>query len=81
MMKEFKFLRNGGEAIHKLGDITRDRLHAELIVVTREDDNYYYGYFTEGFGLIDVRFKRCDCRNASDEEIKQWLIDRYSINF
>lgn len=41
-MKEFKFLRKGGEAIHELGDITRDHLHAELIVVTREDDNYYF---------------------------------------
>lgn len=80
-MSKYMFIRKGGKAIHKLGDISRDCLNAELICVHSEDENNWIGNYVEGFGFIDVKFAKADCREASDEEVKMWSNDRNSIVF
>ena len=81
MDARYMFIRKGGKAIHKLGDISRNYLSAELIFVVSEDENNWIGYYVEGYGFIDVEFAKEDCRDASDEEVKRWLKDRHSIVF
>ena len=80
-MSKYMFIRKGGKAIHKLGDISRDYYNAELIVVHSEDENNWIGNYVEGFGFIDVKFAKEDCKEASDEEVKMWSNDRDSIVF
>ena len=75
------FLRKGGKAIHKLGDISRDYYNAELIVVEKEESLNWIGHFAEGYGFIDVKFAKADCKEATDEEIKMWVKDRNCIIF
>lgn len=62
-------LKNGSDAIHKMGNIKRDEFDAELIIVKSEDADYYIGNFAEGFGFIDVKFRKEDCRKATLEEL------------
>ena len=80
-MARYMFLKKGGKAIHQLGDISRDVYNAELIVVDREDESNWIGHFAEGFGFVDVRFAKDDCKEATDEEVKMWLKDRDCIVF
>ena len=75
------FLRKGGKAIHSLGDISRDVYDVELIEVYDEDGYNWIGMFAEGYGLIHVKFAKSDCREATEEEIKQWVHDRDSVKF
>ena len=75
------FLRRGGEAMHKLGELTRDTYNAELIYVQKEDNDYWYGLFAEGFGFYDVRFKKEDCVDATEDMIERWTKDRNTIIF
>lgn len=69
-MKKFMLLKKGGKALHLLGDISRDYYDAELIYVHDETDEYYIGHFAEGFGFINVKFLKTDCRDATEEEIE-----------
>ena len=69
----YMFIRKGGKAIHQLADISRDELDAELIVIFEEDEENYIGRFVEGYGFCNVRFRKSDCRVASDEESQLWL--------
>lgn len=66
---KFYLLKKGADAIHKMGNIKRDSFDAELIVVHFEDEECYIGNFAEGFGFIDVKFKKSDCRLAIDDEL------------
>ena len=75
------FLRKGGKAIHKLGDISRDYYNAELIIINSEEEDNYIGNFSEGFGFIDVKFKKSDCKKATQEEIDAWVKDHNCIVF
>lgn len=75
------FLRKGGKAIHQLGDISRDVYNAELITIYDEDEDNWIGQFVEGFGFINVKFAKSDCKEATEEEIKQWFHNRDSIIF
>ena len=75
------FLRKGGKAIHQLGDISRDVYDVELIEVYDEDGDNWIGMFAEGYGFIHVKFAKSDCREATEEEIKQWIHDRDSVKF
>lgn len=68
----FMLLRKGGKAIHQLGDISRDTLDAELIVVGEEDEENYIGRFAEGFGFCHVKFAKQDCRDITPEELELW---------
>ena len=66
---ELYFLKKGADAIHQTGDISRDVYDAELIIVREEDEEFYIGNFVEGFGFIDVKFRKEDCRKATLEDL------------
>lgn len=80
MVKDM-FIRKGGKAIHQLGDISRNVLDAELIIVRGEDNDNWIGNYAEGFGFVDVKFAKEDCRDATKEEVEMWFKDRNSIKF
>ena len=80
-MPKYMFLRKGGKAIHQLGDISRDYYNSELIVVEKEEPLNWVGHFAEGYGFIDVKFAKEDCKDATDEEVKMWIKDRNCIIF
>lgn len=80
-MTKYMFLRKGGKAIHILGDITRNVYNAELILVDGEDESNWIGHFAEGYGFINVKFAKADCKEATDEEIKMWVKNRNCIIF
>lgn len=75
------FIRKNGKAIHQLGDISRDYYNAELIYVHSEDEDNWIGHYAEGYGFINVKFAKKDCKEASEEEVKMWIKDRNSIVF
>lgn len=75
------FLRKGGKATHQLGDMTRDVYEVELINVYDEEEDNWIGSFVEGFGFFHVKFAKSDCREATEEEIKQWFRNRDSVKF
>lgn len=79
--QQYMFLRKGGKATHKLGDLSRSTLDAELICVSDEDASHWIGNFAEGFGFFGVMFDKTDCRMASEEEINQWMKDKGSVKF
>ncbi len=60
-------LLGGRPAIHKLGNIGREE--DDFIRVFEEDEEYYIGNFVQGFGFIDVKFKKRDCRSLTKEEV------------
>lgn len=80
-MTRYMFLKKGGKAIHQLGDISRDVYNAELIIVDGEDKSNWIGRFVEGFGFINVKFAKDDCKEATDAEIEMWFKDRDCIVF
>lgn len=73
---KYMFIRQGGKAIHQLGDLSRDTYNAELICVSSEDEDSWIGNYAEGFGFYGVKFSKCDCREASEEEIEAWFKDK-----
>lgn len=80
-MTRCMFIRKNGKAIHQLGDISRDYYNAELIYVNSEDEDNWIGNYAEGFGFVNVKFAKKDCKEASEEEVKMWIKDRNSIVF
>lgn len=68
-MNKIMVLKAGADAIHKLGNISRE--DDEYINVKREDENYYYGMFLEGYGFYDVKFNKKDCRPINKEEFME----------
>lgn len=77
-MNRIMVLKGGSPAIHKMGNIGRK--NDEFIRVQSENKDYYIGQFEEGFGFIDVKFKKSDCRNITKEE-REFLKKQYaSIN-
>ena len=69
-MSKPMFIKKGGKAIHQLGDISRDVYDAELIFINNEDEDNYIGSYAEGFGFINVKFNKADCRDATEEEVE-----------
>ena len=69
MEGRYMFIKKNGKAIHKLGDISRGYFDAELIFVNDEDEDNWIGQFCEGFGFMEVKFAKSDCRLASEAEI------------
>lgn len=69
-------LRKGAKALHKTGNIGRDCLDAELIVVHEETDFHYIGNFAEGLGFVNVRFNKKDCRKPSEKEFRMCMVGR-----
>lgn len=72
-MGKFMFIKKGGQAVHLLGDITRDFYDAELIIVSRSERDYWVGSYAEGFGFVNVKFLKSHCREATDDEVKLCL--------
>ena len=71
-------LKGGSPAIHKLGDIWRPV--DDLIRVHSENENQYIGNFEEGFGFIDVKFDKNDCRPLTQEEREELNGTWYTIS-
>lgn len=77
-MNRMMILKGGSPAIHKAGDIGRKE--DSLIRVRAEADTYYIGEFYEGYGFINVKFRKEDCRTLTQEEIDQLNGGWYGIN-
>ena len=69
MKPRYMILNGGCPAIHKLGDIRRDE--DDLIYVKSETADLFIGNFVEGFGFMDVEFRKCDCRPLNPSEIEK----------
>jgi hypothetical protein len=72
-------LKSKSPAIHLLGDIGQSN-HDEYIRVYEEDEEYYTGNFEEGFGFVDVKFKKSDVRNLTKEEVDELNKKVFCIN-
>lgn len=77
-MNKIMVLKGGSPAIHKLGNIGRP--DDEKIRVFEEDEEHYIGEFEEGFGFINVKFKKSDCRPLTKEERDKLNGSWYTIN-
>lgn len=77
-MNRIMVLKGGSPAIHKLGNIGRE--NDDYIRVYSEIEDYYIGNFEEGFGFVDVKFRKEDCRPLTEEERKLINGKWYSIN-
>jgi hypothetical protein len=71
-------LKGGCPAIHKTGNIGRSK--DEYIRVLREEDDYYIGFFEEGLGFYDVKFKKTDCRPLIPYEVEKVNNAWFTIN-
>ena len=71
-------LKANSPAIHKLGNIGRDI--DDKIRIHSEDENYYIGNFEEGFGFINVKFNKSDCRPLTKTEREKLNGSWYGIN-
>lgn len=65
-LNKIMVLKGGSPAIHQLGNIGRNE--DEYIRVYAEDKDDFIGVFEEGFGFIDVRFKKDDCRKIDGKD-------------
>lgn len=77
-MNKVMVLKGGSPAIHKLGDIGRK--NDDFIRVHSETEDYFIGNFEEGFGFIEVKFKKEECRSLTESEIKDLNGKWYTIN-
>lgn len=77
-MNRIMVLKGGSPALHMLGNIGRAK--DDYIRVHREENGYYVGSFEEGFGFIEVRFKKDDCRMLTAEEVNTLNKQYYAIN-
>ena len=75
------FIKKGGKAFHKMGNLSRNYYDAELICVSNEDEYNWIGNYAEGMGFFNVHFAKEDCREASDEEVDEWIKDPESFKF
>lgn len=80
-LRKYMWLRRGGKAIHKLGDLSRETYPVELVCISDENESNWIGNFAEGYGFFGVEFAKEDCRDASDEEIAAWIADKNSVAF
>ena len=75
------FIKKGGKAFHKTGNLSRDYYDTELICVSNEDENNWIGNYAEGMGFFNVHFAKEDCREATDEEAGKWIENHELIKF
>ena len=82
-LHKFMFIKKGGRATSKTGefDLSRDYLDAELICISDEDECNWIGNYAEGMGFFNVHFAKEDCRDATDEEVDEWIKNKESIKF
>ena len=77
-MNKIMILKANSPAIHKLGNIGRSV--DDKIRIHSEDETNYIGNFEEGFGFIDVKFNKNDCRPLTQEEREDLNGSWYGIN-
>jgi len=77
-MNKIMILKGNSPALHLLGDISREE--DDYIRIHKETETHYIGSFEEGFGFINVEFKKEDCRLLNEEERKELNGKWYSIN-
>jgi len=77
-MNKIMILKANSPAIHKLGDIGRNI--DDKIRIHSEDDIYYIGSFEEGYGFINVKFNKSDCRQLTKEERENLNGSWYTIS-
>lgn len=77
-LNRIMILKGGSDAIHQLGNIGRE--NDEHIRVSEETDAHYIGSFEEGFGFINVKFKKEDCRFLTKEEVQEMNGTLITIN-
>ena len=77
-MNKIMILKGNSPAIHLLGDIRREE--DEYIRIHEETETHYIGNFEEGFGFINVEFRKEDCRQLTEEERKELNGKWYSIS-
>ncbi len=58
------------QAMHKLGDISRDE--GDLCVISSENNTHYIGRWVTGFGFIDVEFPKETTRKLTAEEVEYY---------
>lgn len=77
------FIKKGGRATSGSGeyDLSRDYLDAELICISNEDEHNWIGNYAEGMGFFNVHFVKEDCRDATDEEVNEWIKNQESFKF
>lgn len=75
------FIKKGGRAVSKAGDLSRDYYDVELICVSNENEDSWIGNYAEGFGFFGVHFAKEDCREATEEEVDKWIRNSESIKF
>lgn len=71
-------LKGGSTAIHRMGDIGRKE--DSYIRVYDETYTHYIGSFEEGYGFIDVLYRREDVRQLNEEEVNDLNGKWYSIS-
>lgn len=79
MRQRMMMLKKNSPAIHTLGDIGQSEID-EAIDVWEETEDTYIGAFCEGFGFINVVFKKQDVRPLTLEEIAEKNRKWYAIN-
>ena len=77
-MNKIMILKGGSPAIHMTGDIGRKC--DDKIRIHSEDDTHYIGNFEEGFGFINVKFNKSDCRPLTEMEREKLNGSWYGIN-
>jgi len=77
-MNKIMMLKANSPAIHKLGNIGRNI--DDKIRIHSEDDTHYIGSFEEGYGFINVKFNKSDCRQLTLEERENLNGSWYGIN-
>ena len=77
------FLKKNGVATSEDNSInfSRDYYDTELICVSNETDKYWIGNFAEGFGFFNIHFAKEDCREATDEEVCEWIENPEWVKF
>ena len=77
-MNKIIMLKANSPAIHKTGDISRKC--DDKIRIHSEDNDHYIGNFEEGFGFINVKFNKSDCRPLTPKEREKLNGSWYGIN-
>ena len=77
-MNKIMMLKANSPATHKLGDIGRK--YDDKIRIHSDDDTHYIGSFEEGYGFINVKFNKSDCRQLTQMEREKLNGNWYTIN-
>jgi hypothetical protein len=77
-MNKLMVLKANSPAFHVLGDIGGSE-YDEFIHIFDENKKYFIGNFEEGFGFVDVKFLKSDCRDLNEDEVEFLNKQHYAI--